>query len=104
MDRMPSSDPLDPKLDTWLRSVEPRQELVVRYAMRSRFAEVRGDRAFSARIEEVRSALNPDETQLAMILADAREVAKHVGELIGEAPAETKTRERIKDARPIKRG
>lgn len=80
----PASDPLDPSVLKWLCSLEPRQELVVRYAMRSHFAKVRGDRAFSARIEEVRSALNPDETQLAMILADANEVAKHVEELIGE--------------------
>lgn len=67
--------------------------------MRSHFAAVRGDRAFSARIEEVRSALNPDETQLAMILADAEQVAKHVENLVSDAPAEMKTPERIRAKR-----
>jgi hypothetical protein len=94
-------DPRGPAIEKWLRSVEPRRELVVRYAMRSHFAQVRGDRAFSARIDDLVARLTPDETQLAMVLADAVEVAKDVEELIGEALAETKTRERIRQARSI---
>jgi hypothetical protein len=93
------TDPRDPALDKWLRSLDRRVELVVRYAMRYHFAAVRGDRGFSARIDELTAQLRPDETQLAMILADAREVSKHVEELIGAPRPETKAAELVRQRR-----
>ena len=82
--RSKSFSPRDPKIDKWLRSIEPRQELAVRYAMRERFPEICADRVFTARIDELRAALNPDETQLAMILADARAIAGKLDELLDD--------------------
>ena len=79
-----TTDPLSPQIDKWLRSLEPRQELVVRFAMRERFASVRGDRAFIARVDELRDKLKPDEDRLAMIIADARMVAGSIEELLGD--------------------
>lgn len=77
-----TGDPLDPAIERWLRSIEPRQELTVRYAMRARFPTVRASRKFTARIDEVRAALNPNEDQLAMIIADARLVEESLDELL----------------------
>lgn len=34
-----TSNPLDPAIDRWLRSLEPRQKLVVRFAVLRCFAE-----------------------------------------------------------------
>lgn len=82
---MAVTDPRDPKIDRWLRSLEPRQELTVRYAMREHFPTVRADRKFSARVDELRAALNPDEDQLAMIIRDARLVGNQLGELLDGA-------------------
>ena len=78
---MPVTDPRDPSIDKWLRSLEPRQELV-----RARFPEVRADRAITARIDELSASLNMDEDRLAMILDDARLVAKSIDELLDEQP------------------
>jgi hypothetical protein len=85
---MPANGLLDPALDRWLRSIEPRQELVVRYAMSSHFAEVRGNKKFSARVDELKAQLRPNPTQRAMILAEARKVAKFVVLLIRHSPDE----------------
>ena len=83
-----TSDPLDPKVGKWLRSLEPRQELVVRFAMRLRYPKVRANRDFSNRIDDLRTvlALVDDPDRLAMIIADARMVADKIDELIDGNP------------------
>ena len=83
---MPTTDPRDPSIDRWLRSLEPREELVTRVAMRARFPEVRADREITARIDELSASMAMDADRLAMILADARLVAEKIEELLGEPP------------------
>jgi hypothetical protein len=70
-----SADPHDPKFQKWMRSLEPRQELVIRFALREHFPTMRADRANDARVDELRTAMKLDEDRLAMILADARELS-----------------------------
>ena len=55
--------------------------------MRARFPEVRADRAITARIDELSVSMQMDEDRLAMILADARLVAKQIEEVLGERPS-----------------
>ena len=85
---MTTTDPLDPKIDKWLRSTEPRQELVVRFAMRLRYPKVRANRDFSNRIDDLRRVLGlvDDPDRLAMIIADARMVEDKIEELIDGNP------------------
>ena len=83
----------------WLRSLEPRQELVLRYALRARYPEMRADRENTARIDELRDQMQLDEDRLAMILADASMIAKDIEKVIGETPPETKTAEQIRNRR-----
>ena len=49
-----SADPRDPKFTEWLLSLERRQELVIRYALRAHFPMMRADRENTARIDELR--------------------------------------------------
>jgi len=68
--------------------------------MRRRFPEVRADRAFSKRVDELREEFS-DEDRLAMILADANLVWQQIEQVLGEAgAAETKTREGVRKTRP----
>lgn len=82
-------DPHDPKFQKWLRSLEPRQELVIRFALRERCPSMRADRSSDVRVDELLAALNPDEDRLAMILADAGMVAKDIEKVIG-APSQNR--------------
>lgn len=77
-----AADPRDPEIDKWLRSLEPRQELVIRFALRERFPAMRADRGNDARVDELMGQLKPDEDRLALILADARMVAKGIENVI----------------------
>ncbi len=69
----------------WLRSLEPRQELVIRYALRAHFPTMRADRENTLRVDELRDEMQLDEDRLAMIIE----------KVIGETPPERKTTERI---------
>lgn len=79
----PIIDLRDPAIEKWLRSLEPRHELVLRFAMRWHFAEVRADRKLDARVEELRSLF--DEARLALILADANLVSEQIEEVLSAA-------------------
>jgi hypothetical protein len=68
------TDPLSPEIDQWLRTLNPLQELATRYALRGLYPEVRANQKFTARIDELRAQLNPDEDQLADILTYARTI------------------------------
>jgi hypothetical protein len=91
---MISGDPRDPALIAWLRTVEPRQELCIRYAMRGRFMACRADRAFAARIDELFALLNPNEDEYAAILRDARAIGAAIVKEIGEPEVPKKRRQR----------
>ena len=80
---MPLTDPRNPSIEKWLYSLEPRQELVLRFAMRWRFAEVRADRTFGARVEELRDLF--DQSRLALILADANLMSEQIEQVLGAA-------------------
>jgi hypothetical protein len=59
-----SADPHDPKFMEWLRSLEPRQELVIRYALRAHFPTMRADRENTLRVDELRNEMQLDEDGL----------------------------------------
>ncbi len=69
-------DPRDPALQQWLRSLKPRVELTARYALRAKFAALRADSGFTARITELLHMLQPDSDELAAILRDAQLVGQ----------------------------
>ena len=69
---------------------------MIRYALRAHFPTMRADRENTLRVDELRDEMRLDEDRLAMIIADARLVAKDIEKVIGEAPAERKTTERIR--------
>ena len=69
-------DPRDPALQQWLRSLKPRVELTARYALRAKFAALRADPGFTARITELLHLLRPDSDELAAILRDAQLVGQ----------------------------
>jgi hypothetical protein len=77
-------NPRDPKLSQWLISLDPRQELVMRSAMRVKFADVCADRAFSDRVASLWECVNPhaDDTIVAEVLGDATKILKSVEELV----------------------
>jgi hypothetical protein len=69
-------DPRDPALQLWLRSLKPRVELTARYALRAKFAALRGDPDFTQRITELLHMLRPGSEELAAILRDAQLVGQ----------------------------
>jgi len=69
-------DPRDPALQQWLRSLKPRVELTARYALRAKFASLRADPDFTARITELLHLLQPDSDELAAVLRDAQLVGQ----------------------------
>ena len=69
-------DPRDPALRHWLRSLKPRVELTARYALRAKFAALRADPDFTARITELLHLLQHDSEELAAILRDAQLVGQ----------------------------
>ena len=89
---IPMHDPRDPALQHWLRSLKPRVELTARYALRAKFAALRADPDFTARITELLHLLKPDSNELAAILRDAQ--------LVGQA---FQPREMMKTARRPRR-
>ena len=60
---------------------------------------MRGDRENTMRLDKLREAMQLDEDWLAMIIADARTVAKDIEKLIDEALARRKSTERIRKRR-----
>ena len=69
-------DPRDPALQQWLRSLKPRVELTARYALRAKFAAIRDDAEFSARIAALLRQMQPSDEDLAAILRDAQLVSQ----------------------------
>jgi hypothetical protein len=67
---------LDPHLLAKLEALEPREELVMRIALRELHDGVRGDRGFGDRIKRLLEQLDPRPQEMAAILAEAREVGK----------------------------
>ena len=69
-------DPRDPALQQWLRSLKHRVELTARYALRAKFAAIRDDPEFAARIASLLHQLKPSDEELAAILRDAQLVSQ----------------------------
>ena len=66
----------DPALLARLDGLEPREELVMRLALREVHDGVRGDRSFGDRIKKLLERLDPRPQEMAAILAEARETEK----------------------------
>ena len=69
---MVESEP-DPALLAKLDALGPRDELVMRLALREKHDSIRGDRDFSGRIKLLLEQIDPQPSEMAAILADARE-------------------------------
>jgi hypothetical protein len=79
-----TADPLSPEIDRWLRSLDTRDELVMRLAIRGRFDSARSTPSFNRRVDELWDLANPkrDEAYMALVIADARMVGKSIEHLI----------------------
>lgn len=67
---------LGPDVLAKLESLEPREELIMRIALREMHESVRGDRGFGDRIKTLLEQLDPRPREMAAILAEAREAGK----------------------------
>jgi hypothetical protein len=61
-----------------LQKLAPRDELVMRIALRELHDSLRGDRGFGDRIKKLLEALDPRPQEMAAILAEAREAEKNL--------------------------
>lgn len=68
----------DPALLPWLASLGPRQELIMRLALRENDDAVRADRSFADRIKALLEALDPRPQEMAAILDRVREIEKNI--------------------------
>lgn len=68
----------DPALLAKLDGLEPRDELVMRIALREVHDSVRRDRSFADRIKKLLERLDPRPQEMAAILAEAREAEKNL--------------------------
>lgn len=66
----------DPRLLAKLEALEPREELVMRIALREVHDRFRGDRSFGDRIKSLLEQIDPRPQEMASILAEAREAGK----------------------------
>jgi hypothetical protein len=67
---------LDPEVLARLDALEPRDELVMRLALREVHDSIRGDRSFRDRIKTLLEQLDPRPQEMAAILAEARDTEK----------------------------
>jgi hypothetical protein len=68
----------DPAFLAKLEELEPRDELVMRLALRELHDSVRGDRGFGDRIKKLLEHLDPRPQEMAAILAEAREAERNL--------------------------
>ncbi|HWE71975.1 MAG TPA: hypothetical protein VG328_02365 [Stellaceae bacterium] len=66
----------DPQLLAKLEALEPREELVMRIALREMHDSIRGDRSFGDRIKLLLEQLDPRPQEMAAIFTEAREAGK----------------------------
>jgi hypothetical protein len=66
----------DPEVLAKLEALDPRDELVMRLALREVHDTVRCDRSFADRIKKLLERLDPRPQEMATILADARAAEK----------------------------
>lgn len=98
-------DPRNPRLITLLRSLEARRELAARFALRGMFLDNVGhDRAFAARIDELRKKLRLNDNGLATVLREADAISgAMLAQITGMAPTEEDTAPATSSARPKRR-
>jgi hypothetical protein len=99
-------DPRDPRLLALLRSLDPRRELATRYALRGMFlANIGADRAFSARINELRKQLRLADKGFAEVLQEADAIGHSMlAEMTGTGRSEEDAAPIRSSARPIVAG
>lgn len=68
----------DPQMMAKLEALPPRDELVMRLALRELHDNIRGDRGFGDRIKQLLERLDPRPQEMAAILAEAREAEKNL--------------------------
>ncbi len=67
---------LDREMQAKLEALEPREELVMRIALREMHDSIRGDRRFGDRIKQLLEQLDPRPQEMAAIFTEAREAGK----------------------------
>lgn len=77
---------LDPALLARLDAVEPREELVLRLALRETHDALRSDQAFRDRVKVLINLLDPRPQEMAAILAEAREAESGIEERLAGGP------------------
>jgi hypothetical protein len=93
----PIDNSTDPQIDRWMRSLEPRVELALRYCMRDQFQKAKASPTFNRRIDELFNLLKPDEAELAAITRHAREIGQAIDGQIDVQKIDA----RIKAAEPV---
>ncbi len=73
-----TNDGPDPALLAHLSTLDPREELVMRLALREAHDSVRADRDFSDRIKFLLNSIDPRPREMAAIIADARDAEKQI--------------------------
>lgn len=68
----------DPALLAKLEALEPREELVMRLALREMHDSVRADRGFADRVKKLLEQVDPRPHEMAGILTEAREIEKNL--------------------------
>lgn len=74
----PIDNSTDPQIDRWMRTLEPRVELALRYCMLGQFQKAKASPTFNRRIDELFALLKPDEGELAAIMQHAREIGQAI--------------------------
>ena len=73
-----TDNPLDPELLKWLATLSPRNELAMRYALRTIYSAAREDQAFTERTNALHDKLAPTPDEFAAILVDARRLREEI--------------------------
>ena len=74
----PSLDPSDPRFATWAATLAAEDELIVRLALRNHHLHLRGDAAWSARVNELTAQINPSERKIAHFLSEAGRIERAI--------------------------
>lgn len=85
---------LGPDVLAKLESLEPREELVMRIALREMHDSIRTDRRFGDRIKALLEQLDPRPQEMAAIFSEAREAGRTMERTAGRAETAPRPRRR----------
>ncbi len=74
----PPLDPSDPRFATWIATLSEEDELIVRLALRNHHPELRGDAAWTARVNALTAQLKPSEKKMAHFVSQASRIERAI--------------------------